>query len=78
VTGNIQAVLNSAGQVYLQNSVYPISTVNGQGPTTYGYFNVQPGQATVASAEAGVTITINIPSGGGDTGGNFTAPTGCY
>ena len=78
VKGNIQAVNNSSGQVYLQNSVYPISTVNGQGPTNYGYFNVSPGNATVTSSAVNQTITINIPGGGGDTGNNFAEPTGCY
>jgi len=79
VSGNIQAVDNSANQVYLQNSVYPISKVNGQGPSNYGYFSVSPGWATVTSDVVSETITINIPAGGGDTGNNFTPPTGnCY
>jgi expansin (peptidoglycan-binding protein) len=79
VTGNIQAVANSSGQYYLENSVYPISAVNGQAPTNYGYFNVQPGSVTVTSSAVNETITINIPNGGGDTGANFTPPTGnCY
>jgi expansin (peptidoglycan-binding protein) len=78
VTGNIQAVENANGQYYLQNSVYPITSVNGQGPTNYGYFNVNAGSVTVTSSAINQSITINIPSGGGDTGANFTAPTGCY
>jgi hypothetical protein len=78
VTGNIKAVANATGEYYLQNSVYPIASVNGQAPTRYGYFNVNPGSVTATSTVINQSITITIPSGGGDTGGNFTAPTGCY
>jgi hypothetical protein len=78
VSGNIKAVENSSGQYYLQNSVYPITSVNGQGPTQFGYFTVNPGSVTVTSSAINQTITINIPNGGGDTGSNFTEPTGCY
>lgn len=78
VSGNIKAVENSAGQYYLQNSVYPITTANGQMPTQYGYFTVNPGSVTVTSSSVNQSITINIPNGGGDTGSNFTEPTGCY
>ncbi len=78
VSGNIKAVENSAGQYYLQNAVYPITTANGQMPTQYGYFTVDPGSVTVTSSTVNQTITITIPNGGGDTGGNFTEPTGCY
>jgi hypothetical protein len=74
VTGNIQAVPNSSGQYYLQNSVFPIATVNGQGPTNFGYFNVNPGSATITSTAVNQTITINIPGGGGDTGAQFALP----
>lgn len=78
VTGDIVAVANSSGQYYLQNSVFPISSVNGQAPTQYGYFNVMPGSVSVTSSVVNQTITINIPSGGGNTGSNFVAPSGCY
>jgi hypothetical protein len=78
VTGNIQAVQNSSGQYYLQNSVFPITAVNGAGPTNFGYFNVNPGSVTVTSSVVNQTITINIPGSGGDTGGQFTEPTGCF
>jgi hypothetical protein len=78
VSGNIKAVENSAGQYYLQNAVYPITTANGQMPTQYGYFTVNPGSVTVTSSAVNQSVTITIPNGGGDTGGNFTEPTGCY
>ena len=78
VTGNIQAVQNANGQYYLQNSVFPITTVNGQGPTNFGYFNVNAGSATITSGPVNQTITVNIPGGGGDTGAQFTEPSGCF
>jgi expansin (peptidoglycan-binding protein) len=77
VTGNIVAVQNASNQYYLQNSVYPITTVNGRGPSNYGYFNVSPGNVSIASSVVGQTITANIPGGGGDTGGQFSSAASC-
>src|SRR5580658_2283759 len=77
VTGNIVAVQNAANQYYLQNSVYPITTVNGRGPSNYGYFNVSPGDVSIASSAVGQTIEANIPGGGGDTGGQFPSAASC-
>jgi hypothetical protein len=78
VTGNIVAVANSANQFYLQNSAFPITSVNGQPPSNWGYFNVGPGNVTITSAPGGRTIVGRIPSGGGDTGVQFSAPSSCY
>jgi expansin (peptidoglycan-binding protein) len=77
VTGNIVAVQNAANQYYLQNSVYPITSVNGRGPSNYGYFNVSPGNVSIASSVVGQTIAANIPGGGGDTGAQFPSAAGC-
>jgi len=80
VTGNIQAVPNSVAgnQYYFENAVYPISTVNGQAPSTFGYFTVAPGPLTIVSSAVGQTITGGaLPSGGGDTGMQFKPPATC-
>jgi hypothetical protein len=79
VTGNIVAVPNGNNQFYFQNAAYPVAQVNGQGPTNYGYFNVAPGSVTLTSTVGGQTIhgTISSP-GGGETGAQFTRPSGCY
>lgn len=77
VAGHIVAVQNAANQYYLQNSVYPITSVNGQGPSNYGYFNVNQGNVSVTSSVVGQTITVDIPGGGGDTGGQFPLAASC-
>jgi expansin (peptidoglycan-binding protein) len=80
VTGNIKAVQNgnAANQYYLQNAAYPISSVNGAGPNNFGVFTVSPGAVTVTSSVANQTITVTIPSGGGDTGAQFTGAAACF
>ena len=78
VTGSIVAVANSANQYYFENSAYPITSVNGQAPSPFGYFTVGPGSVTITSGAVNLTITGNLPSGGGSTGAQFSTPTGCY
>jgi len=80
ITTSIVAVPNGAAsnnQYYFQNTVYPISTVNGQGPTQFGYFNIAPGAVTITSSAANQTIHGTLTSGGGSVGAQFTAPAGC-
>ena len=79
VTGNIQAVKNGTNQYYLQNAAYPISTVAGAAPTNFGYFAVAPGSGiSVVSAAGNQTLTLTIPTAGGDTGAQFASASGCY
>jgi hypothetical protein len=78
VTSPIVAKVNSAGQqYYFQNSVYPISTVNGQGPSQFGYFSVTPGPVTIVSNVANQTLHGTLSSAGGGVGVQFTGPTTC-
>jgi hypothetical protein len=82
VTGTIQAVLNAsiAGQVYFQNTVFPVKTVSGATQSQYGYWQFNAGgaggQATLTDVE-GHSVTATIPAGGGDMKVQFPSPGTC-
>jgi expansin (peptidoglycan-binding protein) len=81
ITNSIVAVPNgspSNNQWYFENSVYPITSVNGQQIQTSGFFSVSPGNITIKSDAVNLTITGTLPSGGGSVNAQFTAPTGCF
>lgn len=88
VSGNIKASLNSAGQVYFQNAVFPITSImaNGQSATltVYGFWQF-PGNASGANVTMtdvqGDTLTLTLPSiatwpTSTDIGAQFMKPTG--
>jgi hypothetical protein len=78
VTGNIQAVLNSQGQVYFQNLAYPLKSVSGASQSQYGYWEPVGGSVTLTDV-LGDTIQVNVPGNGGDTGGQFpVAASSCF
>jgi hypothetical protein len=82
VTGTIQAVLNAgiAGQVYFQNTVFPVKSVSGATQSQYGYWQFNAGgaggQATLTDVE-GHSVTGTIPAGGGDMKVQFPSPGSC-
>jgi expansin (peptidoglycan-binding protein) len=81
ITNSIVAVPNgspSNNQWYFENSVYPVTSVNGQPIQTSGFFSVSPGNITITSAAVNRTITGTLPGGGGSVNAQFTAPTGCF
>lgn len=88
VSGNIKASLNSAGQVYFQNAVFPITSImaNGQSAslTVYGFWQF-PGVASGANVTLtnvqNDTLTLTLPTiatwpDSTDIGAQFMEPTG--
>ncbi|HXX68201.1 MAG TPA: expansin-like protein [Polyangiaceae bacterium] len=89
VSGDIQASLNSAGQVYFQNTAYPITSVsvNGQAATltVYGYWqlptNASGATVTLTNVE-GDSVTVTLPAiatwpSSTSIGVQFQQATGC-
>jgi expansin (peptidoglycan-binding protein) len=82
VTGNVTARIKSGNpdQVYLQNTVLPITAVTYGGQPanhlSYGVWQLPNGAAAagatlVLTDVEGHTVTVTVPSGGGDTGRQF-------
>jgi hypothetical protein len=87
VTGNIQALPKSgnADQVYLQNTLFPITSVTIAGKAAthlfYGAWSLNGTNAAGATLTMtdveGHVVTARIPSGGGDIGVQFPSPGPC-
>ena len=81
ITTSIVAMPNgsaSNNQWYFENSVYPITAVNGQGPTQFGYFSVAPGSVTITSGAVNLSVQGVLSGGGGSINAQFAEPTGCF
>jgi hypothetical protein len=90
VTGGIQAMLNSAAQIYLQNTAFPITSVSVDGQnatlTVFGYWQLPTNAAgaTVTLTDVEMdSVTVTIPGDvatfpmSTDLNAQFPMPTGC-